>query len=74
MSKYLELIIYKQSATVKDKFDRIRLPILASKGEICPYDPQPPKPSEPSDLKENGSNGYKLSGMFTLGFIIFYLW
>uniref|UniRef100_A0AC35FVZ0 Sodefrin-like factor n=1 Tax=Panagrolaimus sp. PS1159 TaxID=55785 RepID=A0AC35FVZ0_9BILA len=54
------------SATVLDKIDIIRAPILASKGEICPYDPQPPKP------KDNGSNGYKLSGMFALGLILFY--
>uniref|UniRef100_A0A914P8C0 Uncharacterized protein n=1 Tax=Panagrolaimus davidi TaxID=227884 RepID=A0A914P8C0_9BILA len=62
--------------TANDKYDKIRLPILASKGEICPFDPQPPKPSEPksSEPKENGSNGYKLSGMFALGFILFYFW
>uniref|UniRef100_A0A914Q2L9 Uncharacterized protein n=1 Tax=Panagrolaimus davidi TaxID=227884 RepID=A0A914Q2L9_9BILA len=59
-------------ATVMDKFDRLRKPLVVNKGEICPYDPPPPpKPSEP---KDNGSDGYKFSGMFALGLILFYLW
>uniref|UniRef100_A0A914R4Z1 Uncharacterized protein n=1 Tax=Panagrolaimus davidi TaxID=227884 RepID=A0A914R4Z1_9BILA len=63
-------------ATVKEKANKIITSIPASEGEICPYDPQPPKPSEPNEngSKENGSNGDKLSGMFPLGFILFYLW
>uniref|UniRef100_A0A914QPU2 Uncharacterized protein n=1 Tax=Panagrolaimus davidi TaxID=227884 RepID=A0A914QPU2_9BILA len=64
-------LIIEFEATIKDKVKTISAPVLANKGEICPYDPQPPKPSEP---KDNGSNGYKLSGMFALGFALFYLW
>uniref|UniRef100_A0A914PS39 PIR Superfamily Protein n=1 Tax=Panagrolaimus davidi TaxID=227884 RepID=A0A914PS39_9BILA len=51
--------------TVWENYIKIIKSVLANKGEICPYDPKPPKSS---------GNIYKLSGMFALGFILFYLW
>uniref|UniRef100_A0A914Q1B1 Uncharacterized protein n=1 Tax=Panagrolaimus davidi TaxID=227884 RepID=A0A914Q1B1_9BILA len=44
--------------------------------KTCKYEPlSGPKPQpQPSKPKENGSNGYKFSGIFMFGFILFYFW
>uniref|UniRef100_A0AC35FMM3 Uncharacterized protein n=1 Tax=Panagrolaimus sp. PS1159 TaxID=55785 RepID=A0AC35FMM3_9BILA len=57
----LPIEIYPVFNEMSEKFNK------RTSDKTCKYEPLP-------GPNENGSNGYKLSGIFMFGFILFYLW